>query len=128
MPFSASPYYDFLDAFLLGVKLETYFSYSKDCIMTLVYTIDDFAYLGNNVTDMFSFEQPVMNFTRLLAGNFTKSIPTCYQFGISVYTYNVNRFAAYSNNWGNFFLAFLFNTMGNALAFKSIIDEITLDQ
>lgn len=45
VPFSASPYYDFLDAFLLGVKLETYFSYSKECIMALVYTLDDYAYL-----------------------------------------------------------------------------------
>jgi len=45
IPFSASPYYDFLDAFLLGVKLETYFSFSNECIMALVYSLDDFAYL-----------------------------------------------------------------------------------
>lgn len=43
-PFSVSPYYDFLDAFLLGLKLDTYFSYSTDCINALVYTADDFAY------------------------------------------------------------------------------------
>ena len=127
IPFSAGPYYDFLDAFLLGVKLETFFSYSKDCIMGLVYTLDDFAYLDNNDTLKKSWEEPVMNFTRLVAGNMTRSIPLCYQFGISVYTYNVQRFAQYNNNWGDFFLAFLFNQMGNALAFKSIIDEITLD-
>jgi len=44
-----------------------------------------------------------------------------------VYTYNVDRFAAYNNQWGDLALAFLFNTMGNALAYRSIIDEITLD-
>ena len=44
-PFSVSPYYDFLDAFLLGLKLDTYFSYSTDCINALVYTFDDYAYL-----------------------------------------------------------------------------------
>ena len=43
-PFSVSPYYDFLDAFLLGLKLDTYFSYSTDCINALVYTVDDYAY------------------------------------------------------------------------------------
>ena len=75
IPFSAGPYYDFLDAFLLGVKLETYFSFSKECINALVYTIDDFAYLINNSTERTSWEQPVMNFTRLLAGNMTHSVP-----------------------------------------------------
>lgn len=44
-PFSVSPYYDFLDAFLLGLKLDTYFQYSTDCINALVYSVDDYAYL-----------------------------------------------------------------------------------
>ena len=46
---------------------------------------------------------------------------------MSVYQYNVDRFAAYNNNWGDLFIAFLFNAMGNALAFNSIIQEIELD-
>lgn len=44
-PFSVSPYYNFLDAFLLGLKLDTYFSYSTECINALVYTADDYCYL-----------------------------------------------------------------------------------
>ena len=55
-PLSAGPYYDFLDAFLLGIKLETYFSFSQECVMALVYTIDDFAYLLNNHTERTSWE------------------------------------------------------------------------
>ena len=75
VPFSAGPYYDFLDAFLLGVKLETYFSYSKECINAIVYFLDDTTYLNNNITLAPSFDHPLMNFTRLVAGNFTHTIP-----------------------------------------------------
>jgi hypothetical protein len=43
-PFTASPYYDFLDAFLLGLKLETFFDRSQECIMAVVYFVDDTYY------------------------------------------------------------------------------------
>ena len=49
-PFSASPYYDFLDEFLLGAKLDTYFDYSDECIGAIVYTLDDKTYFSNNKT------------------------------------------------------------------------------
>ena len=50
-PFTASPYYDFFDAFLLGLKLETFFSGSDNCIMSAVYVVDDWFYLQNNISD-----------------------------------------------------------------------------
>ncbi len=50
-PFTASPYYDFFDAFLLGLKLETFFKGSESCIMGVVYTVDDMIYFYNNITD-----------------------------------------------------------------------------
>jgi hypothetical protein len=43
-PFTASPYYDFLDSFLLGLKLDTYFDYATECVNDIVYTIDDYFY------------------------------------------------------------------------------------
>jgi hypothetical protein len=50
-PFTASPYYDFFDAFLLGLKLETFFSGSDACMMSGVYVVDDYFYLQNNISD-----------------------------------------------------------------------------
>jgi hypothetical protein len=50
-PFTASPYYDFFDAFLLGLKLETFFSGSDACLMSGVYVVDDYFYLQNNISD-----------------------------------------------------------------------------
>ncbi len=44
-PFTASPYYNYLDAFLLGLKLETYVDYSQECIDAACYTADDWIYL-----------------------------------------------------------------------------------
>jgi hypothetical protein len=50
-PFTASPYYDFFDSFLLGLKLETFFKGSEACIMDIVYGVDDVVYLRNNISD-----------------------------------------------------------------------------
>jgi hypothetical protein len=43
-PFTATPYYDFFDAFFLGLKLETFFSGTDACITSLVYSVDDYSY------------------------------------------------------------------------------------
>ncbi len=49
-PFSATPYFDFLDSYLQGLKLESYVDYSDECIYTLVYAYDDISYFKNNRT------------------------------------------------------------------------------
>ena len=109
MPFSASPYYDFLDAFLLGVKLETYFEYSTECISGVVFTMDDYSYFQNNITLKTRWEDPVMNFTYALAGSFSHSVVTCYRFGNSWWTETLERFEAFNYNFGDYLWAFLFN-------------------
>lgn len=43
-PLSASPYYAFLDEFLLGLKLESYYDHSTECIDAIVFTGDDVIY------------------------------------------------------------------------------------
>lgn len=63
-----------------------------------------------------------------MAGNFSKIIPDCYRFGKSIYTYENTRWFAFNSNWGNFFLSFLFNLMGNALNFQQKITNLKLDQ
>ena len=45
IPFTASPFDAFVDAFLLGIKFETYYSYSQECIQALLFFLDDWAYL-----------------------------------------------------------------------------------
>ncbi len=125
-PFSATPYYDFVDSFFLGLKLETFFKGSDACINDLVYAIDDVSYLYNNFTDFSwkSFEAPIMNFTKAISGNFSSSFVDCYVMGTNAYTYSVNKYAQFNNNIGDFLLSFLFNTMGSALKYKSIFDTI----
>ena len=128
-PFTASPYYDFADEFLLGLKLETYFDNAEECTNALIYMIDDYTYFQNNITlsKGVQWEAPFFNFTRAIAGNFSASIVECEQFAVNWWQYNVNKFAEFNNNVGDFLLSFLFNLMGNSLSFKSIFNEINDD-
>ena len=128
-PFSASPYYDFVDAFLLGLKLETFFQGSDACITNLIYTLDDGFYFYNNITDFtwVSPEAPIMNITKALSGNFSSSILTCYDMGNNAYLFGVDKYSQFDNKIGEFLISFLFNLMGNSLKFKSIFDAVTKD-
>jgi hypothetical protein len=66
---------------------------------------------------------PFLNITGLIGGNLA-IIPDCYRFGKSVYVKETARWLSFGSNWGNFFLAFLFNQMGNALNFQQRIVNI----
>lgn len=68
-PFSVTPYYDFVDAFMLGLKLETFFVGADACTTTIISGIDDYFYFRNNLTDFSwsSWEAPVMNITKAIA-------------------------------------------------------------
>ncbi len=103
-----TPYYDFMDAFLLGLKLESFYANSAECIQSVTYFIDDWAYLENNNTLRTSDLDPFINFTALVAGNFTESTLNCYLFGYSVYTVSTTQFQSFGNV-GNYALSFLFN-------------------
>lgn len=94
-PFTASPYYDFFDSFLLGLKLETFFKGSESCLMDIVYTVDDMFYLYNNISDFKwkSLEAPFMNFTKAVSGNFSSALVDCAVMGQSAYTYAVNKYS-----------------------------------
>ena len=43
----------------------------------------------------------------------------------SFYPYSFNDSGEFNSNWGNFFLAFLFNQMGNALNFQAKFTSIS---
>lgn len=93
-PFSSSESYDFLDSFLLGLKLETFFKGSDLCIQDIVYAVDDGFYLYNNITDFSwnSMEAPVMNFSKMIAGNMTSSLVDCTIMAQSAYDYGVTKY------------------------------------
>ena len=107
-PFSTSDGYNNLQAFLLGLDLEAYFTYSSDCVGSTVYFLDDTTYLSNNVSDSSGVLGPFLNFTGMLAGNFSDSIVNCFQFSYSVLDTSYTGLTSFSGI-GNYFLAFLFN-------------------
>lgn len=123
MPFSASPYYDYLDNFLIGLKLETMLPKSTNCIDHLVYTLDDYAYFQNNITLHTTWEEPMMNFTNAIGGNFSYVPHDCWAFMVQMYKHSRGKYKSFPTI-GDFFLAFLFNMMGNALAFNNAIAQI----
>jgi len=94
--------------------------------MSGVYVVDDFTYLRNNISDFSpkSWEAPIMNVSRAIAGNFSNVIINCEKMGENIYKYALDRYAKFNNDIGDFLLSFLFNLMGRALQFKSIFDTI----
>jgi len=107
-PFTATPYYDFYDSFLQGLKLSTWYESSNECTSALVYFFDDCIYLKNNNTLKVNWEDPLLNFTKMLGGNFSVSVKACYNFGYSFYTVTYKDYSAFGTI-GNYFMAFLFN-------------------
>jgi len=84
---------------------------------------DDFAYFQNNLTLWEDNEEeywlhPYLNFTGMIGGNMSSIVPECYKFYKSVVEREQDRWSRFNKDWGNFFLAFLFNQMGNALNFQ----------
>ena len=68
-----------------------------------------------------------MNFTRALGGNFSYIPHDCYVFMEDYWHVTKTKFNSFDNNVGDFMLAFLFNLMGNALAFKKAFNDIDDD-
>ena len=85
-----------LDAFLIGLKLDDWYTNSTNCLNALILTIDDKDYLMNNRTlNKAAGEgwiEPWLNFTGLVGGNFATSLPYCYQFYTSMVDKETERF------------------------------------
>lgn len=101
-----------LDSFFVGLKLDSFYDYSSDCIDSIVFTLDDKAYLSNNRTTYRaaneSWIHPILNFTLLLGTNFADTLPNCYEFLASVKEVEVARYDSYEGV-GDILIAFLFN-------------------
>ncbi len=68
-----------------------------------------------------------MNLTKLLAGNFSKSILDCYYAAFYFREFMIERYVILKSDISNFLLAYLFNFMGKILRIKSIFEEIDDD-
>ena len=132
-PFSETDQYNYMNAFLIGAKVADTYEYSDECINNIVDAMDDTAFYRNNVTNHTIEMQagrkdtrfePFLNVTGLVGGPVADSVPDCYLFLFNVYQVEDTRFQEFNSNWGNFFLSFLFNQMGNALKFQQKFEKI----
>lgn len=132
--FSTTENYLKFNSFIVGMKLtDTYGSNTDLCVNDIVDAIDSRTYFKNNITvhrkEMENNEHdtmflPYLNVTGAIYGPVADSLPSCYAFIYDVAEYERSRFMTFESSWGNFFLAFLFNQMGNALNFQSKFERI----
>ena len=132
-PFSKSEDYLKMNSFLVGLKLADTYEYTDSCINDVVLAIDSQAYFINNSTQHEelmkngteqSYFLPYLNATGAIYGPWSDALPNCWKFLVSVGEVETARFRTFNDNWGNFFLAFLFNQMGNALNFQTKFERI----
>lgn len=122
-PFTSTDKYLYMDSFFIGLKLDDFYENSDECIDAWVFTADDRAYLKNNRTlvaqepDEF-WLHPLLNLTGMIGGPMSDIPLECYIFYKSIRETEAERWERFDRSWSNFFLAFLFNQMGNALAFQ----------
>lgn len=111
-PYTQTDNYLKLDAFLIGLKLDDWYTNSTNCLNALISTVDDKDYLSRNRTlnkkEGGDWKGPFLNFTGLIGGNFATSLPYCFQFQDSVTVVERERYNSF-NGWGDIMVAFLFN-------------------
>jgi hypothetical protein len=91
--------------------------------------LDDLFYLYNNITDttLENWEGPLLNFSGLIAKNFSQGITNCMTFVNGTYFYAIVRFAYFDNNLSSFLWGFLYGFLGNTLVIKNVFDTILKD-
>ena len=132
-PFSTSEDFLKMNSFVVGLKLADTYEYTDSCINDVVKAVDSQAYFVNNSTQheqmmingtKSSYFEPYLNVTGAIYGPVSEALPNCFKFFNSITEVETARFRTFNSNWGNFFLAFLFNQMGNALNFQTKFERI----
>jgi hypothetical protein len=126
-PYSTTENFLKMNSFIIGMKLaDTYGENTDLCINDVVDAVDSKTDLFNNRTvhakameenNNTTLFEPYLNATGALFGPVAGALPSCYAFAYEVTKYEKSRFLTFNSNYGDFFLAFLFNQMGNALNF-----------
>lgn len=78
LPLSATVYYDYVEAFLLGVDFDAYFQKASDCTNALIFTVDDGFYVANNISLMVNWSDPMLNISAMISGNLSSSVLYCF--------------------------------------------------
>ena len=130
-PFTQTDKYQYMNAFLIGAKLSDTYANTDECVDAWVGTVDDAYYFKNNRTKV-GLENSgenafhlFLNITGMIGGDLADIFPQCWLWGESIITVETARWLEFNSNWGNFFLAFLFNQMGNALNFQAKFTSIS---
>ena len=130
-PFTQTDKYQYMNAFLIGAKLSDTYANTDECVDAWVGTVDDAYYFKNNRTKV-GLENSgenafhlFLNITGMIGGDMAEIFPQCWLWGESIITVETARWLEFNSNWGNFFLAFLFNQMGNALNFQAKFTSIS---
>lgn len=131
--FSATENYNRFNAFIIGFKLADDYLFVDECLNEVIDTIDNWAEYQNmlvyHLIDMeegreTTYYKPYLFVTEVIANHLAESLDNCYQFARSFAQKETDRFNTFGKNWGDFFLAFLFNQMGNALNFQAKFESI----
>ena len=114
-PFTQTDKYQYMNAFLIGAKLSDTYANTDECVDAWVGTVDDAYYFKNNRTKV-NLENSgenafhlFLNITGLLGGDLADIFPQCWLWGEDIIAVETARWLEFNSNWGNFFLAFLFN-------------------
>ena len=78
LPLTATVYYDYVEAFLLGLDLDSYYQKASDCTNAMIYTVDECFYFLNNVTLMKNWSDPLLNVSKLIGANLSSSVLYCF--------------------------------------------------
>ncbi len=97
--------------------MENYVKGTQQCQETAIFAVDDTFYFSNNLTDFSweSWEAPIMNATKLMAGNFSSSILNCYYMYYFFNQFMEERWIIFKKDLSNYVLAYIFNLMGSSL-------------
>jgi len=104
-----------MNAFLIGAKLADTYANTDECIDAFVGMVDDIDYFSNNrtlVAEENSGENAFhlfLNITGLIGGPLADIFPECWLWQEDIERVEEARWLEFNSNWGNFFLAFLFN-------------------
>ena len=104
-----------MNAFLIGAKLADTYAFTDECVDAFVGTVDDSNYFKNNRT-LINTEGSkenafhlFLNVTGMIGGPLADIFPECWQWQEDIRRHEEARWLEFNSNWGNFFLAFLFN-------------------
>ena len=131
--FSESERYNWFNAFVIGMKLADDYLYVDECLDAVISTVDKRAEYSNFMTyhnlamevgNETTYYKPYLFVTEVLAENVAPSLDNCYDFLKDFSDRESERFDTFGSSWGDFFLAFLFNQMGNALNFQAKFESI----